>query len=93
MCVECANSARKHFPLATTEQQITLLWCGTCYPADHGERIEEMFADLEQKSNGEYELAMDVTHQEIEDIWERTRPEREKLEREEAEWETSSEAL
>ncbi|MHA2279797.1 MAG: hypothetical protein ACXAC5_02745 [Promethearchaeota archaeon] len=77
MCVECANSARKHFPLLTTKEQIDLLWCGTCYPADHGEIIEKQFSDLEQKSNGEYELAMEIAHREFDEAWEATRPMRE----------------
>lgn len=86
MCVECANSARKHFPLATTKDQINLLWAGTCFPAGHGEQVEEMLADLERKSNGEYELAMDVAHREFDEEWEATRHLRPRWDENEKRW-------
>jgi hypothetical protein len=85
MCIECKNSALKHFPLATTEQHVNLLWCGTCFPFGHGEQVESMLADLERKSNGEYDLAMEITHREFDEAWERDRPLREQWEREERE--------
>lgn len=86
MCTNCANAVRKHFPLATDKQKMNLLWCGTCFPADHGDRIEEMLAELEVKSNGEYELAMDITHREFDEIWEKTRHLRPRWDENEQRW-------
>lgn len=82
MCIGCKNSLLKHFPLATTKEQMDLLWCGTCFPADHGDCIEEQLAELEVKSNGNIQEAMDIAHQEFDEAWERDRPLREKWKRE-----------
>lgn len=90
MCHICANAFRKYFPHLTTEQQIDLLWCGTCYPAGDADQVEKQVEELARKSGAEYEVARDIVHREFDEVWERTRPEREKQQQEEeAEWEAS----
>lgn len=85
MCIGCKNSLLKHFPLATTKEQMDLLWCGTPFPAEHGDCIEEMLADLEVKSNGNIQEAMDIVHQEFDEVWEATRHLRSRWEKEQIE--------
>lgn len=82
MCHQCANAFRKHFPHLTSEQQINLLWCGTCYPAGDGDEIEKQVEELARKSGAEYEVAMEITHREFDEAWERDRPLRKQWERE-----------
>lgn len=85
MCHQCANACRKHFPHLTHEQHMSLLWCGTCFPAGDGEDVEKQVEELARKSGAEYEVAMEIAHREFDEAWERTRPERERLKREEEE--------
>ncbi len=77
MCIVCWNSVQKHFPLLTKEEQIDILWCGTAYPAGCGEQVDQQLAELTKKSNGSFEDAMEISHREFDEIWERTRSERE----------------
>lgn len=87
MCVDCFNALQKHFPLLTGEERINLLWAGTCFPADcTSGRIEEQLAELELKSNGSYEEAMEITHREFDEIWEATRHLRPRWDEKEQRW-------
>lgn len=85
MCVICFNALQKHFPLLTGEQRVELAWSCTCYPAGEGNQVEEQLAELERKSNGSFEDAMEISYREFDEVWEATRPEREKRQREEEE--------
>jgi len=83
MCLTCGTAVRKHFPLLTHKEQVDILWCGTAFPAGCGEHVEKQLSDLAEKSKGNYEAAMDITHKEFDEVWERTRPERERQPHEE----------
>lgn len=86
MCHICSNAFRKHFPHLTSEQQIELLWCGTSYPAGDAERVEEEVEELARKSGAEYEVAMKIVHQEMDEIWEATRHLRPRWDEKEQRW-------
>ncbi len=86
MCIVCANAVRKYFPLLTPSQQLEILWCGTAFPAGCGERVDEQLAELEQKSNGNFEDAMRITHEEFDEVWEATRHLRARWDEKEKRW-------
>lgn len=73
MCQTCWNAVRKYFPLLTHGEKSEILWCGTAYPAGCSEQVDQQLADLERKSNGNYELAMEIAHREFDEVWEKTR--------------------
>lgn len=72
MCVTCFNALQKHFPLLTGKQRVDLAWCCTCFPGE-ASQVEEQLAELERKSNGSFEDAMEISHREFDEIWEATR--------------------
>jgi len=76
MCIVCWSAVQKYFPLLIRKEQLSILWCGTAYPVGCGEYVNQQLAELERKSNGNYDEAMRITHEEFDEIWERTRPER-----------------
>jgi len=86
MCVTCFNALQKHFPLLTGEQRVDLAWCCTCFPAGDGEQVEQQLAELERKSNGSFEDAMEISHREFDEIWEATRHLRPRWDEEEQRW-------
>ena len=77
----CALAVKKHFPSLTPRQQRDILWCGTSFPAGCGEQVDKQLAELERRSNGNYEDAIRIAHEESDETWERYRPLREEWHR------------
>lgn len=86
MCLTCWNAVTKYFPLLTRNEKDDILWSGTCYPAGCNEDVDKQLSELEQKSNGSYENAMRITHDEFDKIWESTRHLRPRWDEEEQRW-------
>lgn len=72
------------FPRITQKQYEYLLWPCTCYPAGTPNQVIDQLRDICIRSGGDADKAIEMSHQEFDDVWEATRPEREL-------WETQNE--
>ena len=82
-CKTCFENAEKYFPGHTMQEKSRLLWGATAYPMGCGEHVEQQLKTMSEAVGNDIDKALSWAEQEMSRVWEETRPQREKWDREE----------
>ncbi len=66
-----ADLVNRFWGPATPEQMDSLLWCGTCFPAGSVLQVARQLRRLKRLSGGDFDKAMEITHREFDEEFEK----------------------